>query len=130
MRAFLERLRPFAPIPLRAALAAVFCIYGGKLVLWDIGAFQTLVAGWGLPRWAGTAGAWTTLVGGALLGVGFMTRLAALACAVITGAILFKTKLDTGWQGGLDLPVAALAGCLSLLCSGAGRLSIDRRLFG
>ena len=129
MRGFLDRLRPFAPLLLRLALAGLFVAYGARLIIRELPGMETAVIGWGLPKWIAKAGAWTLLAGGALIGIGF-TRLAAFACAFVTAFLLWKTKLQAGWQGGLDLPVLALAGCLSLLLSGAGRLSLDRRFFG
>ncbi len=129
MRAFLERLRPIAPLTLRVALALVFCVYGARLVFREMPQFREAVVSWHLPKWIAYAGAWSALVGGALIGVGFLTRLAAFACAAFTCLILIKTKLHAGWQGGLDLPILALGACISLLLSGAGRLSLDRRLF-
>ncbi len=130
MRAFLERLRPFAPFVLRLAVAALFCLYGGRLVFRDMATLQTAVAGWSLPRWLGHAAAWTLLVGGALLALGLLTRLAALLVGACIVLLLVKTHLH-GW-GGLEPPLLtlALAICVSLLLSGAGRPSIDRRLFG
>ncbi|MSP60518.1 MAG: DoxX family protein [Myxococcales bacterium] len=130
MRAFLERLRPFSPLVLRLAVAAIFCVYGARVVFREMAQFQVAVAGWHLPRWFGFAAAWSALVGGGLCGIGFLTRPAALLCATFAGFMLWKTKLHAGWQGGLDLPVLAIAACVALLLSGAGRLSLDRRLFG
>ncbi len=130
MRAFLERLGPFAPLALRLAVAALCCAYGGKLVFRDMAALHAAVAGWALPKWMAAAAAWTLLVGGALLGIGFLGRLAALAVGACVTLLLVKTRLH-GWQG-IDLATLSLlfAACLSLVLSGAGRLSLDRRLFG
>jgi uncharacterized membrane protein YphA (DoxX/SURF4 family) len=129
MRAFLERLRPFAPLVLRLAVAALFCAYGGRLAFKQMGDLQTAVAAWSLPRWMGYSMAWTVLAGGAFIGLGFLARLAAFLCAACIALLLVKTRMH-GWQS-LDLPLLSLslAACLSLVLSGAGRLSIDRRLF-
>jgi len=129
MRAFLERLRPLAPVTLRLALAAILCAYGGRLVFKEMPQFREAVVSWHLPKWFAYAGGWAALVGGALIGVGFLTRLAAFLCAVFTAVILIKTKMHAGWQGGLDLPILVLGALISLFLSGAGKLSLDRRLF-
>lgn len=129
MRALAERLRPFAPLTLRLALGAILAVYGGRLVFKEMGTFQAAVAGWHLPRWFGYLAAWSALVGGALLAVGLLTRFAAFLCVVFTGFILVKTKLHAGWQGGLDLPLLVIGGLVSLFLSGAGRLSLDERVF-
>jgi uncharacterized membrane protein YphA (DoxX/SURF4 family) len=130
MRAFLDRVRPFAPLTLRIGIAAVFCVYGARLIFKEMAQFHAAVAGWELPRWVGHAGAWSAFLGGALIGVGFLTRLAAFVCAAFAALLLVKTKLHAGWQGGLDLPVLALGGLISLVLSGAGRCSFDHHLFG
>jgi putative oxidoreductase len=124
-----ERLRPYAPLTLRIAVGAVLCAYGARLVFKEMGAFQLAVAGWHLPRWFGYLASWSAFLGGALIALGFLTRLFALLCAVFTGFILIKTKLHAGWQGGLDLPLLVLGGLVSLFLSGAGKPSLDERLF-
>jgi putative oxidoreductase len=129
VRALAERLRPLAPLSLRLAVGAILCVYGGRLVFKEMGAFQSAVSGWHLPRWFGYMAAWSALLGGALLAVGLLTRFAAFLCIVFTTFILIKTKLHAGWQGGLDLPLLVLGALVSLLLSGGGRLSLDERLF-
>ena len=130
MRAFLERLRPFAPISLRVALAVLCCLYGYRLLLRELAAFQGQVTAWGFPKWVGNATAWGFLGGGAMLGLGLATRLAAFVIAVAVIFLTVQTKLHSGYWGGLDLPSFTVAACLSLLLSGAGRFSLDRRFFG
>src|SRR5690242_1379954 len=129
MRAYLERLVPYAPLTLRLALGAVLCVYGGRLVFKEMGTFQQAIAGWHLPRWFGFLAAWSALVGGALIAVGFLTRVVVLFCLAFTTFILIKTKLHAGWQGGLDLPLVVMGGLVSLFCSGAGKPSLDHKLF-
>ena len=130
MRVFLERLRPFSPLALRLVVAALFCTLGGRLIFREMATFQTAISGWSLPRWVGFAAAWSLLAGGALIGIGLLTRLSAFACAAFIALLLVKTHLH-GWQSlGLPLLGLSLATCISLLLSGAGRLSLDRRLFG
>jgi uncharacterized membrane protein YphA (DoxX/SURF4 family) len=133
MRAFLERLRPFAPVPLRLLLAAIFILspYGlAKLAPATMAGFKTGMAAWGLPPWMAPAIAWAGVVGGALLFFGFMTRLAALVLCALTVLLVVKTQMHASFVGGLDFPALRAVVCLSLVLSGAGRFSIDRRIFG
>jgi uncharacterized membrane protein YphA (DoxX/SURF4 family) len=130
MRAFLARLRPFAPLTLRLAVAAIFIVYGSDTLLHRMSTFHQQVATWGLPRWAGHALAWSAFAGGVLVAIGFLTRLAALALTVAAAVFLVKTRLHSSFVGGLDLPLLELAACISLVLSGAGRFSFDRRFFG
>ncbi len=130
MRAFFERLRPFAPLPLRLALAVLLCVYGYKLVTRDLASYQAQILAWHLPKWVAPAGAWSALVGGTLLGLGFLTRLAGFGCALFPAAILLRANLHSPIDGGIDRAVLILAGCIALFLSGAGRFSLDRKFFG
>lgn len=136
MRMFLERLRPFAPLSLRLMAGALFILFGAQKVLWGgLPAFQTQVGAWTLPHWLtphhlALGLGWGALVGGGLVVVGLMTRFAALVLAAILTLLTVKLKLHAPLQGGLDLPLLQLAACISLMLSGAGRFSADRRFFG
>lgn len=129
MRAFLDRLRPWGPLSLRLALAAILVWLGFTKAFRTMPDFIKHVADLGLPRWVAVWAAWSELAGGVLLGVGLATRLAAL----VGGAALLVVEFRGVWSRGfeaIELPVLALAACLSLVLSGAGKLSIDHRLFG
>ena len=72
-------------------------------------------------------------VGGALLTIGFLTRIAALAqIPILFGAVFFIHRQDGLFALGQSLEFSALV--LFLLCvfavSGAGRLSLDYVTFG
>lgn len=73
------------------------------------------------------------LVGGVLLTVGFLTRLAALVqIPVLIGAVFFVHRHDGLFASGQPLEFAALVlfVLVMLLFSGAGRFSVDRLVFG
>jgi putative oxidoreductase len=130
MRAFLDRLRPFAPLTLRLMLAALAISFAMGKVLHGIGDFTKQVTSWGLKPWWAQALAWGALSSGFLMILGFATRLAAIALAVVTGIIIWKTRLHSGWSGGLDFSLLTLAACLSVALSGAGRPSVDSKISG
>ena len=72
-------------------------------------------------------------VGGALLALGFLTRLVALAqIPILAGAVFFVHRQDGLFALGQSLEFSALV--LFLLCVicviGAGRLSLDHVIFG
>lgn len=70
---------------------------------------------------------------GVALALGLLTRLAALGLALFTlgAAVLFHANFADGMQQILFMKNLAMAGGLfALVASGAGRLSIDRRLGG
>ncbi len=78
MRAFLDRLHPYAPLALRLVLAAMAILFAMNKVFHGMGDFTKTVTGWGLkPVWAQIL-AWAALSSGFLLVLGFATRLAAL----------------------------------------------------
>lgn len=134
--------RPFgraataAPLVLRLALGVVMTAHGiGKLQdgpaqAWG-GFFDTL----GIP--APAAAAWLVtvveLVGGLLLLVGLLTRVAALLLAIdMLGAILLVSMdlgvRTTGEGPGADLNIGLLGCALALVLTGPGRLSLDAAL--
>ena len=133
-------LSRFGPLPLRLAIAAPLICHGyQKLFVNEFQEFITFVAGFGLPYsevLAYTA-AWGELAGGALLALGFVARLAALVNAGtmfvavwkvhLAGDVMANWKSLTG-DGGYEFPLLILAGCLALMCTGAGALSVDGAL--
>jgi uncharacterized membrane protein YphA (DoxX/SURF4 family) len=130
MRAFFERMRPFAPVPIRLLVAAMLFHYGiGKLVPASMAAFKGTVTGWGLPAWMALALGWGAAVSGALLAVGLLTRLAALVGAAALVLVFIKTHPHVSIND-THLLALQVGACLSLFLSGAGRFSVDRKLFG
>ena len=72
------------------------------------------------------------LVGGAMLTVGFLTRLSALVqIPILAGAVFFVHRQDGLFAIGQSLELSALVLFLLvvILISGAGRLSLDHVLF-
>ncbi|MEX0661531.1 MAG: DoxX family protein [Balneolaceae bacterium] len=69
----------------------------------------------------------------ALIG-GFLTELASIGFIIIMlGAINLKArqmKKKFGEPGGWELDVVLLAGCVTLVLTGAGTISVDHLLFG
>ena len=129
LRAFLARLRPYAPLALRLMIGVLFLRYGVPK-LRGMGDLVKQVADWKLPHWVAPALAWGSVAGGGALILGLLTRLAALALAAASCLIIVKAKLHGPFDGGLDLPLLTLAGCVSLALSGAGRPSIDAKVMG
>jgi putative oxidoreductase len=136
-------LSRLAPLPLRLAAGASLCYDGyQKLFVDSIDEWVTTVSTFGLPESDLVAQimAWGMLAGGALLILGFLTRLAALVNAVTFFIIIWKITLAGDIVGNLQLrfagpdgyvlPMMVFAACLALLLSGAGALSVDGLLVG
>lgn len=126
-------------VPLRLALGAVFLAHGLQKVLGSFGGkglsvfssypppYSFMRPGW---LWMGAA-AFSELIGGVLLLFGLLTRVAAffLACTMLVAVA------GVHWPhffapAGFEYPLVLLAGCLSLLISGGGALSVDLGLTG
>ncbi len=62
--------------------------------------------------------------------VGLFTRISAALIACVMVVAILKVRLARGFLGGYEFEVALLAIALSLVISGAGRLSVDRDVLG
>lgn len=132
---FLNRLADLAPLALRLGLGIVFVLHGWQK--FDSGpatGFGGMLTGLEVPAPEITAWLVTIaeLVGGILLLLGLLTRLATLPLiATMIGAIIL-VKADVGiiagpdaGSAGAELDIALLAGLVALLLIGPGRLSLD-----
>jgi len=128
-------------VPIRLALAAVMIAHGAQKVLGTFGGsgFKTFIAGttpFGFmrPTWLWlAAAALSELVGGILIGIGFLTRIGAffIACTMLTAIV------GVHWTGGFfasnrgyEYPLSLLAMALALVIAGGGQASVDRALTG
>jgi putative oxidoreductase len=128
----------WVPVPLRLALAAVFIGYGSQKVLGSFGGtglakFTSFPAPFPFMRpawlWMGAA-AFAELIGGALLLLGFLTRVGAflIFCVMLTAITGVTWKVGFLVPQGSALPITLLAVCVALLISGGGAASIDYAL--
>lgn len=130
----------WAPIPLRLVMAAVFTAHGSQKVLgsWGGPGFKAFIAGetpfpFMRPAWLWLAlAALAELVGGILLLLGLLTRVAAflLACIMLSAIVGVHWGQFFASNGGHEYALTLFAVSLSLLISGGGLLSIDRSLAG
>jgi putative oxidoreductase len=127
-------------VPLRLAIGAVFLAHGAQKVLGSFGgkglsAFIANPAPYPFMRpawlWMGAA-AFSELIGGILLIFGLLTRAAAffLACTMLVAVVGVHWPHFFANTGGIEYPMILLAGCLALLISGGGALSVDLGLSG
>ena len=126
----------FAPTILRVLLTVVFCVHGGQKTV-----------GWmGGLGWSGTLAQWTDphglnfsyplamlgiaaeVAGAAGMFLGFLTRLAALAILCVMAVAIATVHWQAGFLNpkGYEYPLSLGVVALALLCSGGGRLSLDR----
>ena len=127
-------------IPIRLALAAVTIGHGAQKVLGSFGGpgFNTFTSGntpfsFMRPAWLWlAAAAFSEFVGGILIGLGFLTRVAAffIACTMLTAVGFHWTSGFFASNRGYEYPMALLAMSLALLISGGGMISVDRAIAG
>ena len=128
-------------VPVRLGLAAVMIAHGAQKVLGSFNGsgFNAFIAGntpfsFMKPAWLWlAAAALSELVGGALVGIGFLTRIGAffIACTMLTAVL--GVHLPGGFfaaNRGYEYPLTLLAMALGLLISGGGQASVDRALSG
>jgi putative oxidoreductase len=125
----------FASLPLRFVAGVIFTAHGAqKLFAWfgGYGLDATgqwmesigLVPGYPLAVMAGSA----EFVGGIFLIVGLLTRPTSAVLAITMLVAMFSVHIDNGLfmsNNGYEFSLALLAISVSLLLSGAGKLSLD-----
>ncbi len=123
-------------LPVRLALGIIFIAHGMQKVFgwWDgpgLSAFVQNPAPFGLQPaklWMGAA-AFSELIGGLLVLLGFLTRLGALSIAFV----MLVAMIGVHWGAffapkGIEYTVALLGMALALVISGGGQASIDMKL--
>ncbi len=125
-------------VPIRLALAVIMMAHGSQKVLGTFGGpgFKSFIAGntpftfMRPPSLWLAAAALSELVGGILVGLGFLTRVATFfICSTMLTAII-----GVHWPNffsnnrGFEYPLALFAMSFGLLISGGGMASIDRGL--
>lgn len=139
-RKLLTTSSSLAPVVLRLALAVIFIGHGSQKVLGAYGGpgFKAFTSGttpfsFMRPAWLWlSAAALSELLGGVLIGLGFLTRVGSffIACTMLTAIIGVHWPNFFTNNRGLEFPLALLAMSLSLLISGGGNASVDRALSG
>lgn len=130
----------WTPLILRLALAVIFVAHGSQKVLGAFGGpgFKAFTAGntpfpFMRPPWLWLAlAALSELVGGLLVGLGFLTRIGAffIACVMVTAIAGIHWPNFFANNRGLEYPLALFAMALTLVISGGGMASVDRALSG
>ena len=139
LRRILATSASWAPLPIRLVCAAIFIGHGAQKVLGAFGGpgfkgftegttpFSFMRPAW---LWLGAA-ALSELVGGILVGLGFLTRVGAffLMCTMLTAIRVHWPNFFLSDRG-FEYPLALVGMSLSLLISGGGIVSVDRAITG
>ena len=120
-----ERLTQYGPFPLRI-LAGIAFIAHGLPKLSNISGTEHFFANMvGLPAWLALPIGLLEVVGGIVLLLGLLTRIASiLLMAEMIGSTIVA-KLPKGFVGGYELDLLLMALTISLILTGPGRLSIE-----
>lgn len=132
--ALLTRTLPdWGPIFLRLALGTVFVAHGWAKLGTPLGTPEGFnIEGWNWPYpvfWAWVV-ALVETIGGLLIVVGFLTRLAALLIAAVMAVAIVKLKAEQGFIGGFEFEFSLMMIAVALFFTGGGRLSVDRDVLG
>jgi putative oxidoreductase len=130
------RLAAVAPLVVRVIVGVIMFSHGVMKLQRGPAMFGEGLAEMGVPAPAFMAYVvtFTELVGGALLVVGLLSRLAALALTINLTVAILLVKLEVGLiaprggGAGAELDLALIAGFLAILLAGPGPISIDRVL--
>ncbi len=130
------RLAAVAPLVVRVIVGVIMFAHGLAKLQRGPAMFGEGLAEMGVPAPVLMAYVvtFTELVGGALLVVGLLSRLAALALTIDLVVAILLVKLEVGLIAprgggtGAELDLALIAGFLAILLAGPGPISLDRAL--
>jgi putative oxidoreductase len=120
-------MQPLALVALRLTLGIIFIGHSSHKVYGHLHDYASFIGSLGVPAWLGYVSAFTEFLGGILLLLGSLTRIAAFALLVdmlvAIGKVHWKHGL-TG-NGGYEFPLALATIAFALIFFGAGPISID-----
>jgi putative oxidoreductase len=132
----LNRLADLGPLAVRVIVGTIMAAHGLQKVQAGPANFGAFLGQMGvpLPTLMGYVVTFVEVVGGVLLIVGLLSRLAALLLTIDLVVAILLVKVNVGFlsppQGGAgaELELALIAGFLVILLAGPGRLSVDHAL--
>jgi putative oxidoreductase len=129
----LERLRPLALFLLRLSIGVIFVQQGYLKLFVSRAIFLKLFPSWGFPAYFAYIAGGLELLGGILLILGLLTRIAGLLFAVEMAIALVIVHIPHGgWRDvhATGLVLLLSTGSFVLAALGAGRWSVDAQSFG
>jgi putative oxidoreductase len=127
----------YAPLVVRVLVGVIMLAHGWQKLQGGPSGFGQALAGLGvpLPELMAYVVTFVAIIGGLLLIVGLLSRLAALLLTInlVVGILLVKVNIgllspQDGSGVGAELDLALIAGLLVVLLAGPGRLSVDQVL--
>lgn len=131
-------MKEWASVPLRWGVGIIFFLHGLQKAFGMFGGpgiekLSQLISGLGFaPITLFTyLLAYTELLGGLFLLLGLCVRISSVFLSIVMLVAIVKVHLAKGFflsNGGFEYPLMLLLACISLLISGAGKLSITKKL--
>jgi len=120
-------MQPLALVALRLTLGIIFIAHSSHKVYGHLPDYASFIRSLGIPLWLGYVSAFTEFLGGILLILGSLTRLAAFALLVDMIVAIAKVHWKHGLTGnaGYEFPLALATIAFALIFFGAGPISID-----
>lgn len=128
----LGKHRSYAYLTLRILLGIILIAHGyGKLwggaPGWEAWTGMVTTLGFPFPIFTAYFVGFAELIGGAMIMLGLFTRYAAALLAGVMLVAILTVKLSKGLIGGYELDLGLLAGFITLMFTGAGKISLDRK---
>jgi len=123
----LESISAFAPLPIRIVAGIAFILHGLPKFE-DVQGTQGFFASVGIPADLALLIGSLEVIGGILLIVGLVTRIAAILFTIEMICAILIVKAGNGFmgQGGFEVDLLLMSIAISLALSGPGRISIER----
>ena len=129
----------YAPLVVRVLAGVIMAAHGWQKLQGGPSGFGQALAGSGvpLPELMAYVVTLVELIGGVLLIVGLLSRLAALLLTIDLVVAILLVKVNIGLLSpadgsgvGAELDLALIGGLLVVLLAGPGRLSVDHQMLG
>lgn len=101
--------------PIRMVLGIIFFVHGLKKVKFMEDTIQHFYVDYGLSVWITYVVTCIELLGGALLIIGFFTRIVSFGIAIIMLGAIFTVTWEKGFLNGYEFNLALLAMAVSLI---------------
>ncbi|QMV17708.1 DoxX family membrane protein [Granulicella sp. 5B5] len=123
----LNQLQPWGALVLRVALGVSMLVHGYEKVVphGALHGFESYIRALGMPAWLGIVSAYTEFIGGILLLLGLLTRLASLFIAINMLVALIAVGIHQGF-GIYNYIFALFAIAVMLFFYGPGALAVNR----
>jgi putative oxidoreductase len=123
-----HRLISFGPLPIRIIAGTAFIAHGLPKLANVAGTEALFASKMGLPAALALPVGLLEVIGGIVLIVGVLTRIASIFFIIEMIGSTITAKIGKGFVGGYELDLLLLSIAVSLLLTGPGRPSVERNI--